>query len=115
METTSTKKEIKTGSKKSQHSSIRVAKETGRAVLQQLAQLNKKDYGKRVKSDQLIALAMSLIKSEHILMLQENSLSNQDRFEREYNTYTSVHENISKDEYLGRVMRREILSSIKPS
>lgn len=109
METPPVKKESKPAVRKTVYASIRVAKETARSLQLQLAQVNKKDYGKRIKPDQLIALALGLIKPEHVTQLQETSLSNQDRFERDYSAYIAEHGKITKDEFLGKLMKGEIV------
>lgn len=110
METNQTKKEAKTN-KPSAHGAIRVRKDTRKRVLAELARVNKKDFGRKVRPDEFIALAVSLVTPEHIVKLQESSLSNADRLEREYRTYVSTHGAISKDEYLGKRLAGEITSN----
>ena len=109
METNQSKKETKTA-KPSAHSAIRVRKDTRKRVLAELARVNKKDFGRKVRPDEFIALAVSLVTPEHITKLQEGSLSNADRLEREFRTYVSAHGPISKDEYLGKRLKGEITS-----
>lgn len=110
METNSTEKKSKSV-KSSAHASIRVRKDTRKRVLTELARINKKDFGKNVRADELIALAVSLVTSEHIVKLQEGSLSNSDRLERDYRTYVAQHGHIAKDEYLGKRLNGEIPNS----
>ena len=113
--TTIAKKVQKQAAKKSDVASIRVGKATSKQVQQTLEQINKKDFGKRVKLDALVALAMTRITQSDIATLQENSLSNQDRFERDYATYCTEYGKISKDEYLGKRLSGEISAQSKSS
>src|SRR5690349_21174494 len=107
METNQTEKKNKQA-KPSAHGAIRVRKDTRKRVLAELAKVNKKDFGKKVRVDQFIALAVSLVTPEHIVQLQESSLSNADRLERDFKSYVAKHGPLSKDEYLGKRLRGEI-------
>jgi len=98
--------------KQTSHTAFRVSKETARAVTLDLAKINKKDYGRHVNAADYLALAITLVKPEHLSTLQEGSLSNQDRFERDYAAHCAEHGKVSKDEYLGMRMRGEILTSL---
>lgn len=86
MDTNQAAKKAKSG-KHSVYISIRIRRETRKRLLTELAKANKKDFGKKVRMDEYIALALSLIKPEHIESLQESSLTHADRFERDYRTY----------------------------
>jgi len=108
METHSNEKKVKPV-KPSIHSALRVKKDTRRRVLADLTKINKKDFGKNVHADELIALAISLVTPEHIQKLQELSLSNADRLERDYRAYISKHGQMTKDAYLGKRLNGETL------
>ncbi|MGK5086913.1 hypothetical protein WDW86_05095 [Bdellovibrionota bacterium FG-2] len=111
METTSENKlaEKKAKAKKSNtHAMIPLKRETQKRVAADMARVNRKDYGRTVRIDEYIALAISLITPEHIRQLQEASLSHKDRFEREYREYVASHTRISRDEYLGKRLSGEI-------
>ncbi len=107
MENNQTEKKTKS-SKLSAHSSLRVRKDTRKRVLTELAKANKKDFGKNVRADEFIALAVSLVTPEHITRLQESSLSNADRLDRDYKAFVSINGPMSKDEYLGKRLSGEI-------
>ncbi len=108
MENTMTsKKEQKQNTKKNNISAIRVSKATGKLAQQVSDKANDKPFGKRVKLDRIVAKALSKLTQDDIKELQENSLSNQDRFDREYAAYCSEHGKVSKDEYLGLRLRGE--------
>lgn len=102
MENTMTaKKEPKQTAKKNSVTAIRVSKATGKIAQQVADKANDKQFGKRVKLDRILAKALSKLTQDDIRELQETSLSNQDRFERDYAAYCSEHGKVSKDEYLG--------------
>ena len=95
-------------SKSSGYSSLRIRKDIKRRVLSDLGRINKKDLGRKVHASDYFALLTSLLTEDHIYQLQESSLSNADRLEREYRKYISSHEFISKDEYLGKRLNGEV-------
>ena len=113
--TVTSKKEQKQAGKKSNVASIRVGKATSKQVQQTLELINKKDFGMRVRADKLIALALTRVTQSDLTGLQEGSLSNQDRFERDYSAYCAEHGKISKDEYLGKRLSGEISAQPKSS
>ena len=106
--TQQTEKKQKPKAKSSTTTAIRVRVETRKRILQEVAKANKKDFGKRIRPEDVIALAMSLLTSAHVQSLQESSLSNTDRFEKAYREYTAKHGHISKDDYLGKRLNGEI-------
>ena len=87
---------------------IRVKQETKRKIDDLLERINKKDIGRKVRSDELVLMALSLVESEHIKQLRENSLTNADRFELAYRRYSAKNKSISKDTYLGLVMAGKV-------
>jgi hypothetical protein len=84
--------------------SIRVSNDTKKVSLALLGKVNKKDFGRRVKPNELIKLGLSLIEASHIQELQEKSLSNSDRLDRDYRNYVQKNGALSKDEYLGLLL-----------
>jgi hypothetical protein len=88
---------------------LRVKRETKRRVLSELAKANKKEFGRKVRTDELISLALSLLESRHISELQERSLTNADKLQRQYNEYVKKNGAISKDAYIGRLLAGEAL------
>ena len=110
MDTIQTEKKAKS-SKPLSHAAIRVKKETRKRLLSDLAKVNKKDFGRRVRADEYLSVALSLVSSEHVRALQESSLSNADRLSREHQEYVAKNGAISKDEYLGKRLRGEFLDA----
>lgn len=102
-----TKQDNKVSKVKNQTAStmpIRVKRETRKKILQELAKANKKDFGRKVRADDLIALALSFVRAEHIEQLQDATLSNADRLERRYKEFVAKHGNVSKDIFLGKLL-----------
>ncbi len=83
---------------------VRVRRETKKKILTDLAQLNKKDFGRKLTVDDYVQLAISLIRPELLEQLKEQSLSNRDRMELKYKEYCSKHGKISKDEFIGLLL-----------
>lgn len=87
---------------------VRVKRETKKRLLTELAKVNKKTFGKKVHLDDLVALLLGLLTEQHVMQLQETSLSNADRLEIAYNAYVKAHGAITKDAFLGKLMGGEI-------
>ena len=93
---------------KAQTLAIRIKADIRKKIKTDLLKVNKKSYGRKVIIDDYLKLAVSLITSEHLKQLQEASLSHFDRFEITYYKYVKQHGSISKDAYMGAIMRGEI-------
>lgn len=85
-------------------SSLRVKPETRKRFLSELAKVNKKSYGRKVRADQLLSLLLTLVRPEHIQQLQQGSLSNSDRLEMRYREHVKKFGPVSKDEFLGLLL-----------
>jgi hypothetical protein len=103
METSETKKQSKASPKKLTTAGIRVCKETRRELNRLMDKINKKQFGKRIKIDRIIALSIKLIHDEHIKELQQSSFSNADKIEIQYREYIRQNGAISKDDFLGKL------------
>jgi hypothetical protein len=101
--TKSTKSKIKVGT-----DSLRVKRETKKRILSELAALNKKEFGKPITPDHFVALAISLLKPEHLQSLKDQSLTAKDRFEQRYRDYCDRHGKVSKDEFLGNLLSMQV-------
>ncbi|MBT4761078.1 MAG: hypothetical protein HOO06_05210 [Bdellovibrionaceae bacterium] len=103
METIENKKQTKLSSKKLNTAGVRVNKETRRDLTRLVDKINKKQFGKRVKISEVIALAITLVGEKHIQLLQQSSLSNADKIEMQYKDYIRQNGSISKDDFLGKL------------
>ena len=107
MEQNVNEKKVK-ASKPTSHAALRVRKETRKRVLSELAKINKKDFGRRIRADEYLTLAMSLVTIADIQRMQDASLSNADRLERDYRDYISKNAAMTKDVYLGKRLNGEL-------
>ncbi len=108
MDNAQNEKKAKVAGRSTQRGLLSVSKDTRKLAKQVLAKINKKDYGRNVSMDLLISTTVNLLQPEHITALQEKSLSNKNRLERDYRSYVSQHGPISMDDYLGKRLRNEI-------
>ena len=92
--------------------SLRVKRDTKRRVISELAKMNKKEFGRRIKADELVALALSLVESRHVAELQERSLSNSDRLDRHYQQYVKTNGPLSKDDFFGKLLSGEVTVAV---
>ncbi len=63
------------------HVSIRVRNSSKKLAAALLEKANDKKFGRKIKIDELFELAVTLVTSEHINLLQGNSMTNEDRKE----------------------------------
>ena len=83
---------------------LRLKRETKKRIQAELAKINKKDFGKKVRCDELIGTALSLLTERHIKELQDGSMTNADRLEIQYRNYIKKHGATSKDDFLGKIL-----------
>ncbi|MGH1468232.1 MAG: hypothetical protein ACRBBP_05040 [Bdellovibrionales bacterium] len=88
-------------------SNIRVSRTSKIIADKHLKKANSKNFGKRIKVDELLQIGLSLITEDHIKSLQENSLSFEDRKENLRQIYIKEYGSISKDEFTGFMMKPE--------
>ncbi len=97
-----------TGERTDKIQNVRVTPASRELLAEILGKVNNKQQGRSVKATEIIALALSLITPKEIRELQETSLSNADRLELKYRKYSQENAYISKDEYIGRLMKGEV-------
>lgn len=110
-----TKTEItKTKTKNSQKSKSKRAPKSFKIIAKELLdEANKKSFGRKIKAYEILSLGISLIRPEHIKMLQEQSLTNEDRQELLRQKYIKLNGPISKRDYVGFTMTPEYLEFLK--
>jgi hypothetical protein len=84
--------------------SIRISSLTQKKLEKILCAANKKKFGRKIKAEHVLALALDLVAERDILLLQENSLSNEDRTEQLRQLYISKHGPTTRDSWLGFMM-----------
>lgn len=107
METSEAKKIAKPATKKSNSAAIRVSIETRKKLLAEIAKINKKQYGKRVKLEALLLKLLLKLTAQDVAELQEASLTGKDRVEQSYRAHCSKFGQISKDDYLVLLLKSE--------
>ncbi|MEI7773964.1 MAG: hypothetical protein WCK17_04260 [Verrucomicrobiota bacterium] len=83
---------------------LRLKRETKKRIQAELAKINKKDFGKKVRCDELIGTALSLLTERHIKELQDASMTNADRLEQKFREYVKANPGMSKDQFLGKLL-----------
>jgi hypothetical protein len=99
---------IETNIQAKEFGSVRVKQATRDRILEAVDRLNQKELGRKVTPDDVVSLAVTLLKSEHFEEIQDTTLSHFDRLARNHQTYVKEHGEISKDEYLGKILSGEI-------
>jgi hypothetical protein len=84
--------------------SLRVKRETKKRIQAELTKVNKKDFGKKVRCDELIGTALSLMTEQHFKALQDGSMTNADRLELKFREHIRKHGPVTKDAYLGMLL-----------
>lgn len=92
------------GKKSAGFSSVRVKSSSKERATALLLACNKKKSGRKVKFDELFELAIGLVSDEHVRLLQERSLTNEDRKEILRQRHISIRGPISKDDFTGFMM-----------
>lgn len=87
--------------------SVRINPENQRKAEKILAIANKKKLGRKIKLDQVLAIAFDLVTDEHIRKMQDQSLSNEDRKEQLRQRYIIARGPISRDEFTGFMLTKE--------
>jgi len=80
---------------------IRVQKATKNVLVTKLKEVNDKQLGRKVKSDELLQLAIRRLTTEDLNALQDMSLSNEDRKAKMRLKYIEIYGPISEDEFTG--------------
>lgn len=83
---------------------MRVRTSTKKAASALLEKANDKKYGRKIKLDELVEIALTFVTAEHIKVLQENSMTNEDRKEILRQRYIASRGPISRDEFTGFMM-----------
>jgi len=101
MEPSTQTKVTKTKTQNSPTVGLRLRRETKRRIQMELAKINKKDFGKKVRCDELIGTVLSLLTDRHVKDLQDGSMTNADRLELKYREHVRKHGPMTKDAFLG--------------
>lgn len=83
---------------------IRVLKTTAKRIKGMVQKANKKPFGKKIRVDDILEKALSLIGENHLEEIKEASLTNADKLEMQFREYCRQNGNVSKDEFLGKLL-----------
>jgi len=94
--------------KKETTTPIRISKQTKKILDNLVKKSNSKKFGRVIKADDLVLIGLKKISEDEISKLQDNSISNKDRMEIAFSKHKRSHQSITRDEFLGLVLKREI-------
>lgn len=95
------------GSQGKQLKSIRITSEIHKKLEKILFAANKKKFGRKIRAEQVLDLSLNLLVEKHIFLLQEQSLTNEDKTEQLRQGYISKNGPITHDGWLGFMMTSE--------
>jgi len=101
------------GRKTAKNSSIRISSNTQKKIDRILSAANKKKFGRKIRADQLLNLALELVTASHIKTLQDQSMRNADRIEFLRQQYIASRGPISRDQFTGFMMTAEVYNFLK--
>jgi hypothetical protein len=104
MTTKTIKSEDKVSSKAK---SIRISFENQKRAIKILASANKKKIGRKIKFDQVLEIALGLLTDDHIALIQDRSLTSENKKELLRQKYIVEVGPITKDEFTGFMMTDE--------
>jgi len=84
---------------------IRVTKATAKTIKTMIQKVNKKNFGKKVRPDDLIHKSISLLTDDHLEEIKQSTMSNSDRLEIAYQEHCKAHGQVTKDEYFGLLLK----------
>ncbi|MGE0632546.1 MAG: hypothetical protein AB7O96_09070 [Pseudobdellovibrionaceae bacterium] len=83
--------------------------ETAKQITNLRDKINNKSIGRSATDSEIIAMAVSLIKPEHIKILQEATYSDEDSILVEYHEYIEQHGKITLRQFLKKLRRGELV------
>lgn len=101
------------GKSASEFASVRVKAESKNKADSILSLANKKKFGRKIKLHDLFEFSLTLLTDEHIALLQDKALSNEDRKELLRQKYIELRGSITKDEFTGFMMKPEFLDFVR--
>ena len=85
---------------------IRVMKITAKKINGIVQKLNKKSFGRSIRIDDVLKKGLSLLEEKHFEEIKEASLTNADKLEIQYLEYCKNNEQITKDEFIGKLLAK---------
>lgn len=69
---------------------------------------NKKTHGRKIRDGEIIAKALSLLEPQHLIELQEATLSEKDRLHIAHEEFIKQHGKITLDQFIGRLLKGDM-------
>lgn len=69
---------------------------------------NKKTFGRKVRDSEVISLGLSLINTDHIQNLQNQTFSEKDRLHIAHEEYQKTNGKITMDQFIGKLLKGEV-------
>lgn len=89
--------------------------ETVKLLTQLRERANRKEFGRKVRDNEIIHLALTLVEPQHIEHLKDQTYSEQDRLRFAHLEYQKVHGKTGFDQFIGKLIRGEVQAiSIRP-
>ena len=82
--------------------------ETAKLLASLKEKANRKSYGRKVTDSEILAVAVSLVKPEHLKLLQDQTLSEQDRLKIAHEEFQKKNGKLTLDQFVGKLLRGEI-------
>ena len=86
----------------------KVHSETARQLQVFKDRVNKKQFGRKVRDAEVLAVAVSLLTEDHVRKLQEQTYSEKDRLQIVHTEFQRLHGKISLDDFIGKLLRGEV-------
>ncbi|MDZ4084486.1 MAG: hypothetical protein U1E10_16195 [Bdellovibrionales bacterium] len=89
-----------------------VNQETAKLLSQLKEKANKKDFGRKIKESEILSLAIKQVTEADLSTLRLSSYSEKDRLLMAHKSYQAKNGKITLDQFIGKLMRREIESEV---
>lgn len=89
-----------------------VDQETAKLLSQLKEKANKKDFGRKIKESEILSIAVKHVTDTQLEALRLNTYSEKDRLLMAHKSYQAKVGKISLDQFIGKLMRREIESEV---
>ena len=99
--------------KKDTTTTIRISEKTKRRIDVLVKKINTKSYGKHVKPDAIIMLAITNFSDDDIKKIQSTTISGKDRFEDLFRVHSCRKRGINRDEFLDQILCGKVELSIE--
>jgi len=106
----SLKPQLKTQTPKRRVLVKKIDQDSARLFEQIKDRINKKQYGRKIKDFEIMAVAIKQITAEHIKELQAQTFSEKDNLAIAHDEYQKANGKISLDQFIGKLLKGQINS-----